>query len=71
MRNLIEEKSKVEEKYTSLVADVNHWMDPTEKPALEQNLEKLKKNVSTILKVSYTRWKKREFAAGGEDDMVG
>ena len=43
LKELQEEKRKIDKKYNVLVGDMNHWMEATEKKVQDENLQKLKR----------------------------
>lgn len=55
VKNLFEEKNKFEQKYTSLVDDVNKFMETTTRRAMEENMAKLKGDCEDQSKIELGR----------------
>lgn len=50
VKELADEKNKIEKKYSSLLVDVKKFMDEAEKRAVEENLVRSKENTATAEK---------------------
>ena len=55
LQNLADEKRKIEEKYTSLLADIKKYMEETNKRAVQENYDTIRKKSKTDLVI----WKRK------------